>query len=97
MGESNQLTREQKLSRDFEELLSVGQMIKNPLFQKYFMVPMVEERTKVKNAYDCEALKDLYFQKGKKNGLQTFFDIPDKINQDAKFIKKRLDDLERGA
>lgn len=66
----------------FEELTRAKQMLESDEFQKYIMQPVFEEMDKLKNAYDCESLRELSTVKGKKQGLKFIIGLSKQINSD---------------
>lgn len=79
------LTKEQEL----EELIYVKDMVESPLFQKYFSIPFKEERRKLKYAYDCKTLVDMAKMKGKKEGLDVFYNCVDDVITRIEQLKQK--------
>jgi len=72
------------LRQELEELNDVQLMIQSENFQEYIVKPMREYQNELKDAYQCETLKELYAVKGKKQGSEKFFDVLKGIAEDRK-------------
>ena len=57
------------------ELYAVKRSIESKEFQEYVMKPLFAEMDKLKDAYDCESLRELSQTKGKKQGIQAILKI----------------------
>jgi hypothetical protein len=69
---------------EYQELIRMKEMIETDEFQKYIMKPIYEELDKLKNAYDCESLRELHTVKGKKQGIKTIIEILKNIDAELK-------------
>jgi hypothetical protein len=79
-----------ELNQEFNELLSMRQMIETAEFQKFIMQPLLEEIDKLKDAYDCQSLRELSTVKGKKQGLSWLIENLKQIDCDYKNKKREL-------
>jgi len=75
----------------YDELSVVKHYVESPQFQEYVMKPLFEEIGKLKNAYDCQSLRELSEMKGKKWGLEKMISIFKRIETDLKNLKFDLD------
>lgn len=72
------------LHKELQELKTVIDIKNGALFQKYFVEPVYREVEKLKDAYDCESLRELATVKGKKQGLTFFIKLLKQIDEDFK-------------
>jgi len=63
------------LQKEIATLADVQLMIQSENFQEYIVKPMREYQNELKDAYQCETLKELYAVKGRKQGSERFFEI----------------------
>lgn len=56
--------------------------IETEAFQKYIVKPMKDKREQLKYSYDCETLKDIYRNKGRKEILDYFDGILKSVKQE---------------
>lgn len=77
-------------------LSEVKGQIESEAFQTFIVKPMKDEMDKLKNAYDCESLRELATMKGKKQGLQFLIDILKGIELDIKNTRYELENSEEG-
>lgn len=70
----------EKLARLYE----LKSYIESPIFQEQIMKPLFNEMDKLKNAYDCESLRELSQVKGKKQGLKFIIKLLKDIETDIK-------------
>lgn len=80
----------------FQHLIDLKQSIESEGFQTFIVKPMYEEIDKLKGAYDCDTLKELYRIKGKKQGLKFLIDILKRVDLDLKNTKLELESSEEG-
>lgn len=80
---------------ELQELLDLRGMMDGELFKKYLTEPMQAELESLKDAYDCDSLKELYRIKGQKKGLKTFLDIVDGINRRIENKRLEVTNLEK--
>lgn len=73
----------------YNELFETKRMIESKLFQTYIVGRMREYQEKLKDAYDCESLRELATIKGRKQGSEEFFKILKTI--DHEFKNKKTD------
>ena len=85
--------RKDSLQRELDELFAVKFMIEGELFQKYFATPLYQEKKQLKDAYDCESLKELQAMKGKKWGLDRFFNISKEVDTKIRFLRSEIEKL----
>lgn len=62
-----------QVAEELAKLNSLAGMIESDEFQEYIYKPLQAELDKLKDAYDCDSLRELATLKGKKWGLQQFF------------------------
>lgn len=93
MGANSPEFRKENLERELGELIDVKHMVEGELFQKYFATPMRKELKGLKDAYDCDSLKELHEIKGKRWGVNQFFKQVDELETRSRFIRNDLDKL----
>lgn len=79
-----------EIKLELAELQDFKGMINSDIFKKFILDPMQAQMNDLKSAYDCESLKQLYAVKGKKQGLQVFFNLIENI--ETKIENKKLED-----
>ena len=72
------------LKKEAEELLNARIMVESGEFQKFIVKPFKDELNKLKDAYDCESLRELATIKGKKQGLMFLLRTLKKLDTDWK-------------
>lgn len=75
---------EETLRQELAKLNDVQLMIQSDDFQEYIVKPMREYQNELKDAYECETLKELHNVKGKKQGSNKFFDILKAVSEARK-------------
>ena len=58
------------------------------------MKPLYEEMDKLKDAYDCDSLKELATLKGKKDGLKYLIELLKRTDVEIKNCKYELEMIE---
>jgi hypothetical protein len=71
-------------NNEYQELIRMKEMIESTEFQKFIMKPLYEELDFLKNAYDCQSLRELSTVKGKKQGLKWIIERLKQIDTDLK-------------
>ena len=74
-----------------ETLYNLKIAIESKGFQEFIMKPLYEEMDKLKNAYDCESLRELSALKGKRQGLKFIIGILKQVDTDTKNLKYELE------
>lgn len=82
------------LQEQLEELYDIKVKIESSNFQKYIAKPLREKQDALKNAYDCKSLIELATIKGKKQGIEEFFDVLKQIDCDIRNIKTEIEQTE---
>lgn len=85
---SNEMS--ETLRKQLAELNDVQLMIQSEHFQEYIVKPMREYQNALKNAYECESLKELHTIKGRKQGSEQLFQILKVIAEERKTIVNEL-------
>ena len=70
------------MKKKFEELTRMVEMVESSEFQEFVMKPIMEEMDTLKNAYDCQSLRELSTVKGKKQGLKFIIEVLKQIHTD---------------
>lgn len=78
-----------ELQLELNELNALRGVFDSEEFKKYVLAPVQAELETLKNAYDCESLRELHTIKGKKQGLRIFLDIVENIS--TRIENKRLE------
>lgn len=81
------------LERELNELADVELFLQNENVQKHFLKPFDDELNELKDAYDCDTLKELHFTKGKKKGLLFLAETEESIHNRIKQIQMELSQL----
>ena len=58
---------------ELAELMDIKAHIESPVFQKFIVEPFKKELDTLKDAYDCDSLREMHTLKGKKQGLMFMF------------------------
>ena len=66
--------------------------VESKAFQELVMKPLFSELDSLKNAYDCESLRELNTLKGKKQGIVFLLNLLKQNDQERKNIRYRLED-----
>lgn len=74
---------EKKLS----QLYDLKSYIETDTFQENIMKPLYAEMDKLKDAYDCQTLKELHYLKGKKDGLKFLIRLLKLIEEEIKKLE----------
>lgn len=82
------------LQQEFELLRELKGNIESEAFQERIMKPIYKELDKVKNAYDCESLRELATVKGKKQGLMFLIKTIKSIHTDFNDKWEELKDID---
>jgi hypothetical protein len=85
------------IKRQFDELIRMREMIESDEFQKFIMKPLYEEIGKLKDAYDCESLRELHAIKGKKQGLKWMIENLKELDIALKNAKHDIETLDKEA
>ena len=93
MDSNSQESRKNALERELNELLEAKHMIEGEIFQKYFATPLYKEKKELKDAYECDSLKELWQIKGKKWGVDRFYRCVAEIDTRTKFVRSDLEKL----
>lgn len=80
-----------ELQLELNELLELKGMIGSDVFQKFFFTPIKKELDNLKSAYDCQTLNELNRLKGRKDGLELFFNVIERIDTDIANKKYEID------
>lgn len=80
-----------ELETKFSMLSDLRGYIETESFQTFVMKPIFEELNKLKDAYDCETLRELATVKGKKQGLKTILKVLKQVETDWKNTKHDLE------
>jgi|GEM_PF-2082183 len=83
----------EELERKLSELSDVQSFLNNENVKKHFLQPFEYEKDVLKNSYDCDTLKELYFIKGKKKGLFFIDEIIESIENEIGQLRKDIDEL----
>lgn len=80
-----------KPQEKLDHLFVLKSQIESFPFQEFLVKPMKEELEKLKNAYDCESLRELATMKGKKQGLLFLLTTLKNIDLDIKNLKHEIE------
>jgi len=80
-----------KPQEKLDHLFVLKSQIESFPFQEFLVKPMKEELEKLKNAYDCESLRELATVKGKKQGLLFLLTTLKNIDLDIKNLKHEIE------
>lgn len=80
-----------KPQEKLDHLFVLKSQIESFPFQEFLVKPMKEELEKLKNAYDCESLRELAAVKGKKQGLLFLLTTLKNIDLDIKNLKHEIE------
>jgi len=79
------------LRKEVDDLYDLKQKIESESFQTYIMKPLYEELDKIKNAYDCESLRELATIKGRKQGITFLLKLLKQTDVDRQNKKYELE------
>jgi len=82
------------LKEKLQQLYQLKISIESKGFQEYVMKPLYEELKKLKDAYDCESLRELSTVKGKKQGLKFIIELLKRVDVEIKNTKYELESRE---
>ena len=82
------------LKEKLQQLYQLKISIESKGFQEYVMKPLHEELEKLKDAYDCESLRELSTVKGKKQGLKFIIELLKRVDVEIKNTKYELESRE---
>jgi hypothetical protein len=80
-----------KPQEKLDHLFILKAQIESFPFQEFLVKPMKEEMEKLRNAYDCESLRELATTKGKKQGLLFLLNTLKNIDMDIKNLKHEIE------
>lgn len=83
----------ESIERELSELSDVELFLQNENVRKHFLGPWGVEIELLKDSYDCDTLKELYFNKGKKNGLFFLAEMEESIQNRISQIRLELSQL----
>lgn len=83
----------EEIKIEIAELEDFKGMVHSDTFKKFILDPLNAQLEDMKDAYDCDTLRQLHTIKGKKQGLQMFFNLIENI--DIKIENKKLEELEK--
>ena len=69
--------------------------IESEIFQEKIMKPLYAELERVKNAYDCESLRELSTMKGKKQGLKFIIELLKRVQNEYNSAQYEIEELRK--
>ena len=86
----------EKLKKEYNELIEVQKMIEDEKFTKHFIEPLSKKIKKLKYAYDCKDLNELIEIRGQRKGLKQIENLINGIKQRIITIKDEIDRYDEG-
>jgi hypothetical protein len=79
---------------ELEELYEWKIIVEMRIFQKFLMEPLKKKIESLKNAYDCDNLRELHSLKGEEKGLRYVISLLKEKDNDLRNKKTEVDDSE---